>query len=221
VGNKSGYTSAGKNAIEKANKFIDVVEQHGWESKVSHDAESQVTHLFARRGENETINIWWHGPKAAIIKGATPTYQLAGEVIKLNNVSAAVSLAIKPADTSRLGKAVKRRARRVNNRNSALSTEALSMALTGDDGADPTATLTATISAATATLGSILGGSDADVKAALAGKVIQWVNGQSGQLHEGHVGKIKKIVRNGHDFVEFTDREGFHAVYLDRIVSIA
>jgi len=221
MGQRSGYTSVGKSGMDKANRFLEHVKGYGWEGKVSQH-EDGVTHVFARRGDQETIDIWWHGANASIVKGHTPLYVLAGETIRLNNVSAAVSIAQQDADYSRLAKAVKRSTRKHATKMVAttIGTTPISPLSDDEDGSGPT-TLAASISAARGDLGAILAGPDAAVRKALAKKTIQWVNSQSGLMHTAYVNKINKVVRNGKDYVEFTDSEGFHAVYLDNIVGVA
>lgn len=217
MGQKSGYTSTGKTAMDKANRFLEHIRPFDWDGKVTQH-EDGVTHCFASRGERETIDIWWAPPKGSII--TAPLYKLAGETIKLNNVSACVAIAIKPADMSRLTKAIKRGGKkRVGI--------ALDSSLTGDDGAAGTTTLGEAISAARSEIRGSLDGSDADVRRALLGNRIQWINSKSGLTETAVVSKINKIVRNGKDYVDFVDawkkseNNGFHAVYLQNIVSIA
>lgn len=196
MGNKSGYTSAGKTALDKAQKFADQVKPHGWECKISQI--DSTTTLFGRRNDSEILEIWWHGNTITV----APKYTLAGEPIKLRNVSAAISIATKAADTSRLGKAARRRTRRVAS------------AETTDD-----APTLPDAQAFTVALG-LAEADDAGVRALLDGRSIEWLNSQSGNIESARVAKLNKIVRNGHDYVEFVDERGFHAVYIDKIVSV-
>lgn len=206
MGNKSGYTSVGKTAQDKAMKFQDVIRPHGWLSKYTYDPETKITSVFSRRNTTETIEILWHGVSCI----TPPTYTLAGEPIKLRNVSAAVSVATKPIDTSRLNKSIKRKTRKVPGLGSAL----------GDPMRAPGTPVPADpISSASEALG-LARDSDGELRSRLTGREIAWVNSISGNVEQGYVNSIKKIVRNGHDYVEFTDRNGFHAVHIDKIVSV-
>lgn len=223
MGQKSGYTSAGKTAMDKAQRFLDHVEQFGWQGKITQHEEG-VTHCFASRlddsvkqASQETIDIWWTPPKGAIT--VAPLYKLAGEIVKLNNVSACISIASKPADYTRLSKAIARSGKARVRKTTA---QPLGSTLSVDESAVGTATLGGLIEAASVAVSANLGGSDADVRAALTGRTIEWVNGISGLTHTAYVNSIKKIVRSGTNpnFVEFTDKSGFHAVYLHNIVNV-
>lgn len=216
MGNRSGYTSSGKSGYAKADKFTSTVTPHGWLSKITVDEGSGITHAFSRRGENETIDIWWQ-PGGGIIGSQPPIYTLAGERIKLKNVSACVSVANSPPDTRRLARTTRKRARR---------TTGVGIGLPGAANRGSPGLPEFSASFAT-TLPFDGDSSDAEVKVALAGRTIEWVNSQSGSLQAATISKINKIVRNDHDYIDFIDTtgrsesNGFHAVYLDRIVSVA
>lgn len=213
MGNKSGYTSVGKTAHDKATKFSDTIRLNGWLSKYTYDPETDITHVFARRGEDETLDVWWHGASCI----TQPKYTLAGEPIKLRNVSAAVAVAAKEADRSRIGRTVKRKARKMAPLGSPLSDDA---------GVAQGNGLAESISAAREALAPILGGTDVELKRELRHATVSWVNSQSGNVESAVVGRVTNIVRtNIHGklskpFVEFIDDRGFHAVYLDAIVGV-
>lgn len=209
MGNKSGYTSSGNSGPAKAVKFTETIQQHGWECKTHYDEATQTTHLFARREDKETIDVWWIGPKGALTKEKLPLYKLAGETIKCINVSAVLNIASKEADLSRLGKAVKRSTRRKVNLVVSSENEAVAATYSGE-----------AIQAARDALAPTLDGSYAELRERLEGTVIQWVNTQSKMTEEAIVSRVKSVTRNGHDYITFTNKEGFHSVYLDSIVGI-
>jgi hypothetical protein len=195
VKNPSGYVSRGRSATDKASNFGKYAREHGWTG--SFKEEDGMVHLFARRGEGETIDIWWY-PNGSLVLDKLPIYTLAGERIKLRNVSAAAKVAAEEPDTSRLRKAVRKQRGR------------------GD---------------VIAVKGSydFTGMPDDEIEASLLGRRIVWINSISGQpdtaMVEGR--KTLRVTRDsGEDMksvkaqVHFTDTSGFHAVYLDAIVSV-
>ncbi len=124
--------------------------------------------------------------------GGTVWYTLAGERIKCHNVSGAALIAQNEPDPNRLKRAVRSRKRSGN-------TDLIKSEYDFD------------------------GLTDREIKDALYKKRITWVNSMSGEPYTAMMTGRRhfKVVRNGHDYVEFTDDYGFHAVYLDRIVSVA
>lgn len=210
VKNPSGYRSSGRNAAEKAQQFALHAKAHGWSGKWTLDEESRILHLFARRGESETIEIWWHESGKAC-PDMLPVYTLAGERIKLRNVSAAAVRVAGEPDVQRLKKATKRARRKLT-------------ALTGEKPAEEVVPIKGQY--------DFSGMTDEDIFDALAGRTIAWVNSISGQMDAAVVSLSKKqfrVVRNGHDYVNFTQRasrdgrfgDGFRSVYLDNIVSVS
>ena len=210
--NKAAYSSAGKSGIDKANKFAATVRAHGWECQVLNDGNGQVT-AFARRGDQETIKIWWIGEKGAITIDFPPMYTLAGEKIKLLNVSACVKIATQPIDLSRLNKAAKKQRRR------SVNVPALQAAADDDLSSPGSETLAGLRKAASDALG-LCHIDDRRLRARLIDQPIEWVNSISGKTEFGVVNHIVEIKRNGNDYVTFTDKEGFHSVYLQQIVNV-
>lgn len=194
VKNPSGYTSKGRTPQDKAANFGQYLKPLGWLGKWSTDEETGVVHLFARRGEAETLDIWWQA-NGACIQEQLPIYTLAGERIKLRNVSAAAKIAAAEPDTSRLRKAVRKKNRSIENGNPVV------VPLTD----------------------RFEGMTDDEIEKALLGKTIAWVNSISGELDSAEVlgRKTIKVYRNGRDQIHFTDYSGFHAVYLNAIVSVS
>lgn len=187
------YVSRGRSGPDKAANFGSYVKPYGWDGKWSRDEETGVTHLFARRGENETINVWWQA-NGAVIQEALPMYTIAGEKIKCRNVSHAATIASREPDVDRLAKATKKQTRN----------------LTGDKKIELTATYDFT------------GMADDEIEKMLLGARIGWINRLSGSVEQAQVCGRKqiKVVRNGHTQLHFIDGDGFHAVYLDSIVSV-
>lgn len=197
VKNPSGYHSSGRTLEDKANNFGKFVKQFGWAGKWTKDQESGNVSLFCRRGENETIEIVWHYGG-----GGTVHYTLAGERIKCHNVSAAAAIAQKEPDATRLRKAIRKRRRQLGVVDPEAVTEML------DD--------------AQCSLPFDHESTDAEIKVALFNRSITWINRQSGQVSSAIVkGKLFKVVRRtGRAYIDFVDDYGFHAVYLDSIVSV-
>lgn len=197
VRNPSGYHSSGRTLEDKANNFGKFVKQFGWAGKWTKDQETGHVSLFCRRGENETIEICWH-----FGGGGTVYYNLAGERIKCRNVSAAASLAQKEPDTSRLRRAIRKRRRQLGH-------------VTTDMVEDM-------LGEAQCSLPFDHESTDAEIKVALFNRSITWINRQSGQVSSAIVkGRMFKVVRQtGRAYVDFVDDYGFHAVYLDSIVSV-
>jgi len=213
---KSSYISAGRSGLEKAAKFIQTIQDNGWEAKVKED-EIGMVHVFARRGEDEVIEIWWQPGNGAITAANPPRYVLAGHEQKLQNVSACVSIALRAPDTERLAKQVQKQTRRINRRNTTVG------ALVSDDLASAVAPTGEALRIARSAIAPVLAGDDSAVVRALRGTTISWLNSQSGLLESAYVAKVNGITRNGRDIVNFVDKKetGFRAVYLDAIVSIA
>lgn len=197
VRNPSGYHSSGRTLEDKANNFGKFVKQFGWAGKWTKDQETGHVSLFCRRGENETIEIVWHYGG-----GGTVHYTLAGERIKCHNVSAAAAIAQKEPDATRLRKAIRKRRRQLGVVDPEAVTEML------DD--------------AQCSLPFDHESTDAEIKVALFNRSITWINRQSGQVSSAIVkGKLFKVVRRtGRAYIDFVDDYGFHAVYLDSIVSV-
>lgn len=196
VRNPSGYHSSGRTLEDKANNFGKFVKQFGWAGKWTKDQETGDVSLFCRRGENETIEIVWFNGGGGIVH-----YTLAGERIKCHNVSAAAAIAQKEPDATRLRKAIRKRRKQFGHVTSDMVEEML------DD--------------AQCSLPFDSESTDDEIKVALNRRSITWINRQSGQVNSAIVGgKLFKVVRNGHDYISFVDDFGFHAVYLDSIVSV-
>lgn len=203
IKNPSGYHSRGGTSEEKARHFGQYAKTHGWTGKWSEDEDTGILHLFARRGENETIDIWWL-PTGAAHPDMLPIYTLAGEKIKCRNVSAIAVIAAKTADENRLRKAESKQRRQFKVK--ASSTESLA---------------------------ALKSSSDDELKQMLLGSTISWVGPITGELNTAVVSnkpKNFKVVRNGHDYVNFVypiqnmkepDTYGFRSVYLDSIVGIS
>ena len=223
VNNPSGYHSKGRDAGEKAHNFALAIKEHGWSGKWTTDEITGVLHLFARRGENETIDVWWsRGGKA--LPDMLPIYTLAGETIKCRNVSAAYAHAANAPDDNRLKKAVRRQQRKLSNGNSVQNVTA------------------ETIASLQCSLPFDHESSDEELKDVLIGRTIVWVNRISGETDTAQIStdpKHFKVNRNGHDFISFvnpipqrvlasfgkpnmeSDTYGFRSVYLDSIVSVS
>jgi len=223
VHNPSGYHSSGRSAGEKARNFADHIKPHGWTGKWSTDNETGILHLFARRGEDETIDIWWtHGGKAH--PDMKPVFTVAGDRINLLNVSAAAAMAVKDPNENRMRKARAKRSRKIESRNN-----------NGHVTAEDIATLQCSLPFDHES-------TDEEILDALYGLEITWVNRISGEMDTAIVGgsrsKHCKIVRNGHDYINFvyqipqrvlanfgkaqmeSDTYGFRSVYLDSIVKV-
>lgn len=202
VKNPSGYRSKGRNGAEKAQQFGLHCKEHDWSGKYHLDEATGIVYLFARRGESETIEIWW-SEKGKALPDKLPVYTLAGERIKLRNVSAAAVKVASEPDTSRLTKATRKQRRQ-------LGADAGPVVVQGSyDFSDMT---------------------DDEVEQALLGRRITWINSISGQADTAMVEgrKTLRVTRDSGDDtkavkaqVHFTDTSGFHAVYLDNIVSVA
>ncbi|QHB37469.1 hypothetical protein SEA_LEOPARD_63 [Mycobacterium phage Leopard] len=212
VKNPSGYRSKGRNGVEKAQQFGLYAKSHGWSGK--YHLEDGIVYLFARRGESETIEIWWSEAGKALPE-QLPIYTLAGEKIKLRNVSAAAVRVANEPDMSRLRKATRKARRQLEN--AAPVPEEI------DD----------YIASMTGTLPFDHESTDAEIKAALKGRTITWVNRRTGQLDSAIVSdnpKQFKVVRKNKPYVDFVypvqrtnviETYGFRSVYLDSIVSVA
>lgn len=220
IKNPSGYHVRGSTAAEKAEHFGLYVKEHGWKGKWSIDEESGILHLFARRDENETIDIWWL-PTGAAHPDMLPVYSLAGERIKCRNVSAAAALAVKQPDENRRVKAVRKQKRQMGIHGEQVTQETID-ALAGSLPFDHEST-------------------DEELKDALIGRTIVWVNRWSGDTDTAEISTDPKhfeVNRNGHDYINFVypipqrvlarfgkehmecDTYGFRSVYLDSIVRV-
>lgn len=223
IKNPSGYHSKGRTAREKASHFGAYAKEHGWTGKWSEDEDTGLLHLFARRGESETIDIWWIIENGAAHPDMLPIYTLAGEKIKCRNVSAIAVIAAKSADENRLKKAVRKQKRQwgIQESGEKVTKEQIELLQT--------------------TLPFDHESTDQEVLDALYGRTITWVNRISGETDSATVGgntKHCKVIRNGHDQISFVnpipqrvlaqfgkaqmdcDTYGFRAVYLDSIVSV-
>lgn len=162
-----------------------------------------MVHLFCRRGESETIDIWWDW-NGSLILDRLPVYSLAGERIKLRNVSAAAKIVAGQPDTSRLHKAVRKQRR------------SLGVVETPEEAAEILASVQGSLPFDHES-------TDDEIEFALFKKDITWINRISGQLHSAHVGGANLFrVSNGDcpRQITFVDDYGFHSVYLDSIVSV-
>lgn len=216
IKNPSGYHSRGRTAVEKAVNFGQHAKAHGWTGKQTLDEETGVRHLFARRGESETIDIWWIEDTGAAHPDMLPIYTLAGEKIKCRNVSAVAAIAAKEPDTSRLRKAARKQRRKFDSP-TVLSEEEIDDYIVSMQG----------------TLPFDQESTDEEIKVALKGRTISWVNRMSGQVNSALVSDNPKhfsVIRNGRDYVNFVypvqraheyETYGFRAVYLDSIVGVA
>lgn len=190
VRNSSGYHSRGRDGVEKAQQFGAYCKEHGWSG--DYKLEDGVVHLIARRGENEVIEIWWSEAGKALPRPDLPVYTLAGESVKLLNVSAAAVRVANEPEHTRLREAVRKRRKRAGG---------------------PVAPVNST---------RFKDMPDDEIEHTLLGKRITWINSISGDVDSAEVlgRKTIKVYRNGRDQVHFTDEAGFHAVYLDAIVSV-
>lgn len=199
IKNPSGFHSRGKSAEEKARHFGEHVHEYGWAGKWSQDEDTGILHLFARRDENETIDVWWL-PTGAAHPDMLPIYTLAGEKIKCRNVSAIAHLAMKTPDENRLRKAVQKQTRR---RTVKPEVELNIKEQTDDEIAE-----------------QLLGKTITWVNT-ISGKVdIAMIGDNPRQL---------RVIRNGHDYIDFVQRprgkderfgDGYRSVYLDSIVKV-
>ena len=213
IKNASGYVSHGRTAGEKAANFGEWAKQNGWSGTMNE--EDGRLHLFARRGEVETIDIWWF-LNGSLDTSRLPMYTLAGEPIKLRNVSAAAKVAASEPDTSRLRKAARKQRRQLDGATN-VAPEDIDSYIAGMQGSLPFDHES----------------TDEEIKVALKGRTISWINRRSGEVHSATVSdspKHFKVVRNGHDYIDFVypvprrtaiETYGFRAVYLDSIVSVA
>lgn len=220
IKNPSGYHSRGRSAREKAAHFGSYAKEHGWTGKWSEDDDTGLLHLFARRGENETIDIWWIMNNGAAHPDMLPIYTLAGEKIKCRNVSAVAAIAAKSPDENRLKKAVRKQKRQMGA-GEPVSQEHIE-ALQGSLPFDHEST-------------------DDELKDVLVGATVVWINRWSGETDTAQIStdpKHFKVARNGHDYISFVnpipqrvlaqfgkaqmdcDTYGFRSVYLDSIVSV-
>lgn len=199
----SGYVSAGRSAADKAYKFAMYTQEHGWAGKWSTNEKTGITHLFARRGENETIDIWWLA-NGSLDLDHLPVYTLAGERIKLRNVSAAAAIARNLPNPDRLKKNVRRR-RNTNGTVTPTDASELLASVQGSLPFDHEST-------------------DAELKAVLFGRTITWLSPTAGLLNSAVVGgkNVFKVVRKATcpTYIDFVDDTGFHSVHLDKIVSV-
>lgn len=204
----SEYVSVrGRDALRKAEHFGKFAKAYGWSGKWSKDSDTGIVHLFCRRGENETIDIWWQA-NGCIEAHMMPVYTLAGERIKCHNVSAAAKIAQNPPNHDRLKKAVRKRKRQ-----------------TGIEYSDPAALV-----AVQGPLPFDHESDDAELEAVLHKRTITWVNSISGELDSAFVDADKQfqvIRKNGSeacrgDQIGFCDPTagGYRAVYLNAIVSV-
>lgn len=193
------FISRGKTGPDKAVNFGLYLKQCGWNGDWSIDETTGITHLVAYRGDNEKIEAWW-GATGAQLENCQPTYTLAGRTIKTKNVSGAAAIACEEPDKNRMKTAVRERKR---------------------------ATVEGEAPAATRTDKYVQMADDA-LEKMMFGRPIAWVNGISGELQTAEVGgkKTFRIIRkiesdtNARDQIHFVDSYGFHAVYLDAIVSV-
>ena len=193
--------------MRKASNFANFAKEHGWQSKCTQ--EGIVVRLFARRGENETLEIQWHD--GCVLTEFAPVYSLAGERIKVRNLSAASKVIQEKPDPKRLAKATRKRKRQtgIDYSGGPLSDDDR-MSLRGSVPFDAEST-------------------DDEIEAVLHKRSITWINTISGQVDSARIDADKqfKIVRkNGNekikaDFVTFCCAEGYRAVYLKSIVAVS
>lgn len=192
VKNPSGYVAKGSSANEKALQFGTHIREFGWAGKFDVDDDNLV-HLTAHRDENETIDVWWEQDgRGKLCLEKLPVYSIGGDKTQCRNVSHAVQICESEADTTRLKRASSR-ARKAGTTDI--------VAPKTDRFADM---------------------ADDEIEKLLLGKSVAWINSLSGGVDTADVlgRKTIRVVRNGRDYVEFTDKSGFHAVYLDAIVSV-
>lgn len=197
----------GRDGLRKATTFANFAKGFGWLSKSTQ--EGNIVRLFSRRGENETLDIQWHD--GCILPGLEPIYTMAGERIKLRNLSAASKIVQEQPDPKRLTKATRKRKRQtgIDYSGGPLSEDDLD-SLRGSLPFDAES-------------------SDDEIEAVLHKRSITWVNTISGQVDSARVDVDKqfKIVRkNGNekikaDFVTFCSSAGYRAVYLNSIVAVS
>lgn len=194
IRNPSGYRSKGSTAVDKAAHFGEYAKAHGW--KGGWAITDGMLHLQASRGDNETMGIWWNEETGKFIEAV---YTLAGDSIKCQNVSAAAAIAAKPPSTERLKTAVRKRT------------------------TDKVEAAAETIAALQGTLPFDHESSDEEVHAVLFNRGIVWVNRISGALTSATAGGTQfRVISNGKAprQITFCDDLGYHAVYVDSIVSV-
>lgn len=199
-------TIGGKDVTKKVGNFINYAKQFGWTGKWSTNEETGVTSLFARRGESETIEIWWQS-NGCVMPGDEPIYTLAGERIRMRNVSAAAKIAASKPDPDRIGKAARRRNK-------------------GRGGFVPAADTEDQISELRGSLPFDSESDDDELEAVLHRRTVVWINRFTGQADSAFVNADKQfdVVRmdNDRDQIHFCDSAhgGYRAVYLNSIVSV-
>ena len=197
IRNPSGYHSQGGNAAGKAAYFAEFIKTHGGGGSWS--TEDGMLHLVANRGDNETIEIWWEETGKFI----EAIYTLASETVGCHNVSAAAAIAAKAPSTERLRNAARTKRKEMGVIDKAQDASEL-------------------IASAQGTLPFDHESTDKELKAVLFNRSITWVNRLSGALYSAVVGGKMFRVVNGDvpRQISFCDSYGYHAVYLDSIVSV-
>ena len=191
------FVTRGHTGQDKAVNFGLYLKSYGWSGSWTTDDKAGTVQLGAKRGNNEAIEIQWK-MSGTFLKG---TYVLAGEKFRMHNVAAAAAVASEAPNEDRLKKSVRRQRKKIDHTNPDV---------VGD-----------MVAVAQCSLPFDGESSDAEIKAVLFNKSITWVNRQTGQINTAIVGgKNFKVVRNGRDYIDFVDGFGFHAVYLDSIVSV-
>lgn len=192
------FRTRGGDAAGKAVNFAEYAKTYGWSGKW--DTSDGMLRLAAHRGDNEFIDIEWDSETGKFI-GAS--YTLAGETIDCHNVSAAAAIAAKAPDADRLRTAARKHRKQLGT----------------PDTVQDVADLIASISG---TLPFDHESTDEEIKAKLNGKRVAWVNRMSGMMYSAVVGgKMFKVVGNNeHRYIDFADSFGYHAVYLNSIVSV-
>lgn len=198
VKNSSGYHSSGKTIQDKAAKFGIFVKQFGWSGSFKTNEDGNVD-LVATRGDNETIQITWYKTG-----GGEVWYTLAGERQRCHNVSAAAKIAQEKPNYDRFNRVMRKRRKKLAVENGEVTPE-LTDGLQGSLPFDHES-------------------SDDEIKLMLLKRSITWVDSlgrlNTATVNAGKYGDLFKVVRNGHDYIDFVDEYGFHSVYLDRIVSV-
>jgi hypothetical protein len=194
VVNPSGYHSKGKTIKDKANNFGKFIKEFGWTGSWKEEHETGDVTLIATR-DNERIEVYWNPP----IPWPTEVfYFLAGNRLKLKNVSAAAKLAQEFPDAERARRGFRRR----SNGMSAPLSSAPAIAL----------------------LGYLEDASEDDIASALIGDTITWTNSISGEPETDLIlPRQFKVTANkdGRTIIHFCGNFGFHSVYLDAVVNIS
>ena len=194
----------GTDSAAKAEFFGAFIREHGWKGKYDYDEDTGETHLWAKRGENERLDVYWQR-NGSMGEGRDPIYTLAGDQVKLRNLSAMAKIAAAKPDGERLQRAIRKKRKASDVPDGGYTPEMMSdlqVALPFDDES-----------------------SDEEIVAILDHAAITWINRMSGDTESGIAGSNHlEVVRreDGRHYVNFCDLLGgfFRSVYLSSIVSV-